>query len=179
MPRPPSNPTPSTALGVAIIACRGGRSGREAAAEIGIDQGMLSRLETGARSPSAQTARALARWLGWTTDQVLDAAGQPASAPSDSTPPQPPPPPPLGRTALRLPDGRLLAPWSELSPGTWQRAGGAPYSILVDAHVARLRLKGLDYTEAEPGRTIEERQALLDAWLLAQGATRSPPLATQ
>ena len=79
MPRPPSNPTPTTALGAALIARRAGRGGRVAAAEIGIDQGMLSRLETGARKPSADTARALARWLGWTTDQVLDAAEQAAT----------------------------------------------------------------------------------------------------
>ena len=42
---------------------------------------MLSRLETGTRKPSADTARALARWLSWTIEQVLDAAEQPAAPP--------------------------------------------------------------------------------------------------
>ena len=84
MSRPPSAPTPSTALGVALVARRGSTPGRVAAAEIGIDQGMLSRLEAGARKPSAPTARALARWLGWTTDQVLDAAEQLAEPPTSA-----------------------------------------------------------------------------------------------
>ena len=76
MGRPPQ--TPITALGVAMRAHRGARPGHEACKEIGIDSGMYHRLESGKRGPSAQTARALARWLGWTTDQVLDAAEQAA-----------------------------------------------------------------------------------------------------
>lgn len=32
----------------------------------------------GTHRPSADTARALARWLGWTVEQVLEAADQPA-----------------------------------------------------------------------------------------------------
>ena len=48
------------------------------AAELGVSQPTLSRVERGTHRPSADTARALARWLGWTTDQVLDAAEQPA-----------------------------------------------------------------------------------------------------
>ena len=57
---------------------RGATPGRDVAIEIGIDPAVFYRLETGKRGPSAQTARALARWLGWTTDQVLDAAEQTA-----------------------------------------------------------------------------------------------------
>lgn len=77
MPRPPSPPT--TRLGQAMAAHRGNNSGRDAAAEIGIDSAAYHRIETGTRGPSGPTARALARWLGWTTDQVLDAAEQPVT----------------------------------------------------------------------------------------------------
>lgn len=79
MGRPVSTPVPTTALGAALIARRAGRAGRVVAEEIGIDHGAYTRLESGKRGPSAPTARALARWLGWTTDEVLDAAEQPAA----------------------------------------------------------------------------------------------------
>lgn len=51
------------------------------AASMAVPCGTLARLERGTHRPSADTARALARWLGWTTDQVLDAADQPAPLP--------------------------------------------------------------------------------------------------
>lgn len=76
MARPSS--TPTTALGAAMQAKRGATPGRDVAIEIGIDPAVFYRLETGKRGPSAPTARALARWLGWTTDEVLDAAEQTA-----------------------------------------------------------------------------------------------------
>jgi len=79
MSRPPSAPVPTTPLGVALIARRDGRSGRDAAAEIGIDQGVLSRLERGERDPSIQTTLKLARWLGWTAEQVIEGARVPVA----------------------------------------------------------------------------------------------------
>lgn len=154
-----------------MVAKRGAYQQRAVARELGTTDATVSRLERGLNTPTPALAGAIARWLGWSMEEVYRAAAESVV--------QEEPQPPLGSTALQIPDGRLLAPWSELSPGTWVRAGGPPYSILVDAQGAKLRLKGLDYTEAEPNRTIEERQALLDAWLLAQGATRSLPLATQ
>lgn len=74
MARPSS--APITLLGQAMQARRGVESGRDVALSIGVDPAVFYRLETGRRGPSAQTARSLARWLGWTTDQVLDAAEQ-------------------------------------------------------------------------------------------------------
>lgn len=70
---------PPTALGAALLARRAGRKQRDVAQEIGTSDVTLGALELGTRKPSADTARALARWLGWTTDQVLDAAEQPAT----------------------------------------------------------------------------------------------------
>jgi len=75
MPRPPS--TPTTALGRAIQAKRADSTGRAVAHDMGISGGALYRIEAGQRRPSADTARALARWLGWTMEQVLDAAVEP------------------------------------------------------------------------------------------------------
>ncbi len=69
---------PQTALGVAIRERRDGRSQRYVEEETAIPPATLSRLERGTHRPSADTARALARWLGWTVEQVLDAADQPA-----------------------------------------------------------------------------------------------------
>ena len=76
MPRRPHPPT--TMLGVALRVRRGERRQEDVVDECGLPRGTLARIERGAHAPSADTARALARWLGWTTDQVLDAAGQPA-----------------------------------------------------------------------------------------------------
>lgn len=71
----------STALGVAIRSRRGGEDQGEAAAKSGIARTTLSRLERGTHAPSTTTALALARWLGWTVEQVLEAAAEPAESP--------------------------------------------------------------------------------------------------
>lgn len=76
VPRPP--PEPATALGAAIQRQRGAARQEDAAADLELTGTTLSRLERGTHRPSADTARALARWLGWTMEQVLDAADQPA-----------------------------------------------------------------------------------------------------
>ena len=76
MPRPRNAPV--TALGQALVEHRKDRSLQTITAEIGVPYTTLSRIERGTHRPSADTARVLARWLGWTTDQVLDAAEQPA-----------------------------------------------------------------------------------------------------
>jgi hypothetical protein len=46
----------------------------------------LARLERGTHRPTYDTAVKLAAWLGWTTDQVMQAAAQPA--PTTDTPDQ-------------------------------------------------------------------------------------------
>lgn len=66
-----------------MIAKRAGRQQREIAAELGMSDATISRLERGLNQPTAPAARALARWLGWTTDQVLDAAEQAAPTATD------------------------------------------------------------------------------------------------
>lgn len=58
------------------------------AQELGLAQSSVSRLERGAARPSTDTARALARWLGWSMEQVIEAADQPA--PSKDAPGQTP-----------------------------------------------------------------------------------------
>jgi DNA-binding XRE family transcriptional regulator len=75
MPLPP--PTPTTALGAAIQARREGRSSITAGQEVGVTHSTMLRLERGTVRPSADTARSLANWLGWTMEQVLDAADTP------------------------------------------------------------------------------------------------------
>ncbi len=80
MPRPRSGEP--TRLGQAIRAQRGEVSLEAIAAELDVSHTTLSRLERGTHRPSAATARTLARRLGWTVEQVLDAAEQPV--PSES-----------------------------------------------------------------------------------------------
>ncbi len=75
MPLPP--PTPTTALGAAIQARREGRSSIAAGQELGVTHSTLLRIERGTVRPSADTARSLAAWLGWTMEQVFDAADTP------------------------------------------------------------------------------------------------------
>ncbi len=78
-------PTPlapvTTRLGQAVRDRRAERSQREAADEVGIPQATLSRIERGTHRPSVETARALADWLGWSLEQVLDAAETAVEAP--------------------------------------------------------------------------------------------------
>lgn len=76
MPRP--SPRPGTKLGAAIQQRRGGRRQVDVGAEVGLNGTTLSRLERGTHQPSAATALKLAPWLGWTVEQVLRAAQEPA-----------------------------------------------------------------------------------------------------
>jgi hypothetical protein len=48
------------------------------APEVGLSHSAWLRLEGAVHRPSVDTARKLARWLGWTVEQVLDAAEAPA-----------------------------------------------------------------------------------------------------
>jgi DNA-binding XRE family transcriptional regulator len=68
---------PITRLGVAIRERRHDRGQHEAADEIGLPRSTLARIERGAHSPSIDTALALAKWLGWSVEQVIDAARTP------------------------------------------------------------------------------------------------------
>lgn len=51
-----------------------------AGVEVGVSYVTLSGLERGTHRPSADTARKLARWLGWTMEQVFEASGKPPPA---------------------------------------------------------------------------------------------------
>jgi DNA-binding XRE family transcriptional regulator len=42
----------------------------------------LAKLERGAHNPSIDTTIALARWLGWSAEQVIEAARTPATPPT-------------------------------------------------------------------------------------------------
>ena len=66
---------------------RGASSGDATALELGIDRGTYYRLERGDHQPSYATARALAAWLGWTTDQVMEAAEKTAPSPETTEEP--------------------------------------------------------------------------------------------
>lgn len=65
-------------LAEAIKQRRGLESGRSVARSLGVSAAMISRLEHGLHRPSYDTAVKLAVWLGWSTDQVMKAAGEPA-----------------------------------------------------------------------------------------------------
>lgn len=69
----PAHPS-ATILGTAIREKRGEVSGKVLAKNLDISQGTLSGLERGRHPPSAATARAIAGWLGWTMEEVMDAA---------------------------------------------------------------------------------------------------------
>lgn len=74
MPRP--RPEPTTALAQAIQLRRGDATGREIAPTVGVSYAGIHRLERGAR-PGVETALTIARWLGWTMEEVLAAAKRP------------------------------------------------------------------------------------------------------
>lgn len=76
MPKPPT--TPKTALGVAMQARRAGATVPAAAAEIGLSAPGYYRLEAGSRRPDTDSTVKLARWLGWTAEQVIEGARVPA-----------------------------------------------------------------------------------------------------
>ncbi|MCK6504830.1 helix-turn-helix domain-containing protein [Myxococcota bacterium] len=77
MPRPPARP--ATRLGAAIQERRKPRTLREVAEELAVSNATLSHLERGTHRPSADTARKLATWLGWTVEEVLVAADEPVA----------------------------------------------------------------------------------------------------
>lgn len=74
----PANP-PKTLLGSEIRAERARRGSGQvvAAEEIGIPRATLAVAERGSHPPSLDTAVALARWLGWTVERVIEAARTP------------------------------------------------------------------------------------------------------
>ncbi|MBL8616324.1 MAG: helix-turn-helix domain-containing protein [Deltaproteobacteria bacterium] len=67
---------------------RGASIGEEAALVLEVTKGTYYKIERGTHAPSLATALKLAKWLGWTVEQVVEAAGQPASAAADGHPPE-------------------------------------------------------------------------------------------
>ena len=65
--------TPTTALAAAIQARRGASKLRDIADEAGISWATLARLERGGGVQKIATRSAVARWLGWTEEQVIEA----------------------------------------------------------------------------------------------------------
>ncbi|HYF57028.1 MAG TPA: helix-turn-helix transcriptional regulator [Salinarimonas sp.] len=74
---PSAPPRPTTELGLAIQTKRAAMalSQDDAAAEVGLTGVTFSRLERGKHIPSYDTAVKLSRWLGWTVEEVMAAAG--------------------------------------------------------------------------------------------------------
>ena len=60
-----------------MVAARGARPLTAVAAEMGLTYHAISGLERGRSGPSGATALKLARWLGWTVEDVLIAATKP------------------------------------------------------------------------------------------------------
>lgn len=75
-----------TQLGKAVRDKRAGRRLVDVAPLIGVSHTTLSTTELGTYTPSIQTARALAAWLGWSMEEVLDAAEHPAGPTEPVTP---------------------------------------------------------------------------------------------
>jgi transcriptional regulator with XRE-family HTH domain len=71
MSRPKAKPV--TALGEAVQRKRGSAALRDIPG-FEISDSTLSRIERGKSTPSVETARALATWLGWSLEQVFEAA---------------------------------------------------------------------------------------------------------
>lgn len=69
-------PSPGTRLGVTLQERRAGRSSTVVGPEVGVTHSTWLRLERGTHQPSYPTAVKLAAWLGWSTDEVMAAAGQ-------------------------------------------------------------------------------------------------------
>jgi DNA-binding XRE family transcriptional regulator len=72
----PAN-APTTRLGAELRQRRGARGQVDVAAEVGIPRATFAQIERGAHVPSIASARALAAWLGWTMEQVIEAAEAP------------------------------------------------------------------------------------------------------
>jgi len=77
---------PQTHLTAAIRERRGERPLRIAAAEIGCAIATLCALELDRLRPASELASKLAPWLGWTVEQVFEAAQQPAREPPPDGP---------------------------------------------------------------------------------------------
>ena len=73
----PSKPT-ITRLGQALRKKRDHLSTVGAGDQCGVPGSTLTKIERGAHRPSYDTALKLARWLGWTVEQVMEAAGEAA-----------------------------------------------------------------------------------------------------
>jgi transcriptional regulator with XRE-family HTH domain len=72
MPRPSA--PPRTRLGAEIRARRGACDQEQQAAVLCLSRPTLSRLERGTTRPTYDTALKLTQWLGWSIEQVMDAA---------------------------------------------------------------------------------------------------------
>jgi DNA-binding XRE family transcriptional regulator len=70
----------STPLSTALKARRADQSLAETGRELKLSHQTLMRLERGTHQPSTDTAVKLARWLGWSVEQVIEAAKAPASS---------------------------------------------------------------------------------------------------
>lgn len=77
---------PITVLASAIRDRRGARRQAIVAAEIGVSRSSFARMERGGQPPSPQAAVALARWLGWSVTQVIEAANTPMAPPPTMAP---------------------------------------------------------------------------------------------
>lgn len=79
----PKRPTiPRTVLGVAMQARRGTATVTSAAAEIGLSIPGYYRIEAGARRPNTASTIKIAQWLGWTMEEVYQAASAPVVKPA-------------------------------------------------------------------------------------------------
>jgi hypothetical protein len=65
--------TPTTALAAAIQAKRGNAKLRDIADEAGLSWATLARLERGGGVQKIATRMAVARWLGWSEERVIEA----------------------------------------------------------------------------------------------------------
>ena len=71
-------PPPGSLLGAELQLRRAGRPSTSVSAEIGVTYMTWLRLEKGSHRPSYDTAVKVARWLHWTTEQVMAASVEPA-----------------------------------------------------------------------------------------------------
>lgn len=171
MPRPASSPT--TRLGQLLQGHRGSQTGAEAATAAGLSEAAWYRWERGAHTPSGSAARALARVLGISTDEVLDAAERPPLPPDDepTLDPGPIPRADLHAAALRLPEGATLKPWAPAGGGKLLiRDGAGPLKVAASEVEAWCSVPGLEYRDRTPGRSLVERRDALDAFLVEKGA---------
>ena len=65
--------TPTTAIAAAIQAKRGNAKLRDIANDAGLSWATLARLERGGGVQKIATRAAVAKWLGWTEEQVANA----------------------------------------------------------------------------------------------------------